>query len=92
MVPGGFYVALVGAGVRLATLALGVGSIWDFLGRSLAFICGFTGLFLGLGYFRTLKLPPWARDQIRVERRGQIAYGAIVLGAAIVVTSVFSPW
>jgi hypothetical protein len=88
----GFKVALVGAVLLVVGTVLGTrGGSAPIIGRLLGFIAGFIGLCLGLAYVRVLRLPNWARDELKNPPNNGLAIGTIVLSAALMVLA-FINW
>ena len=87
----GFKVALVGAVLLVVGTALGTqGGTAPIIGRLLAFLTGVIGLCLGLSYVRVLRLPQWARDELRNPPNNGMAIGTIVLSLTLIVLAFIS--
>ncbi len=85
----GLYISFVGAGALLVSLLLS-GSCVSIALKGIAFVAGFTSIFLGLGVFRARRIPTAIQEHLSFSPLTQVATPAILLGIVNILVAILS--
>ena len=76
-------------GAVLLGLSKALGGTVVVLGIAVGFLCGISGVFIGLGVFKVKRMPKWARERFEANLSFPLALSTIALGLVLAAASVF---
>jgi predicted RNA-binding Zn-ribbon protein involved in translation (DUF1610 family) len=90
----GFWSSVIGIslwGIGFAIRSTSAGAILTPLTRIVSFLFGVVGIALGLSFLRVYRLPAWVRLMHGIEPRLSSAFGAVALGALLLLLPIIVP-